>query len=108
MGKSEREYAQTYHSSSVYRYFWKPAGVTFGGGLLGIMLLVGQFWLGKLANMQGIELGFLLPVLRVTAVLVGIFMLIIAAPVYRPTDWTPDEETRDRRDPDFYRSKPTM
>lgn len=90
----------------VYRYFWKPPFVTFGGGLLGILLIGGQFWVESYLAALGIDLGILLPLLRVVMVLAGIFMLIIATPVYRPIDWTPDQDFQDKRDPDLYRSKP--
>ena len=89
----------------VYRYFWKPPLVTFGG-FVGLVLLAGQFWLAPLLALADIQLGIFLPLVRIVAALLGIFLLVIAAPVYRPLDWTPEQDLVDRRDPDFYRSKP--
>lgn len=106
VGKAPVAQTSSYRPVEVCRYFWKPPIVTMGGSFLGLTLILGQFWAKPLLYMVGFDLGVILPLLRLAMVVVGIFMLIIAAPVYRPLNWTPEQDMAAKLDQDLYRGKP--
>ena len=72
-----------------FRYFWKPPVYTFGAGIPGILLIVGQMWLPELNAAVGNPLAGHVGLARLAVILLGSWLLFVAAPLYKPADWTP-------------------
>ena len=72
--------------------WWKPGWLTFGIGPLGVFALIGQVWLPKLNALMGFPFGEHVSLARVCLVILGLFLLFISWPVWRPAGWKPGQE----------------
>ena len=88
-----------------YRYFWKPPAVTFGFGAPAILLIVLQMWFPALDRALGSPVGDSVGLLRLLAVFVGAFLLSVAVPLYKPADWTPEQEQEQEAAREYFRGK---
>jgi len=88
-----------------WRFFWKPPGMTLGFGIPGLVLLIVQAWEPEINAALGGLLGSHDVVVRLGMQLLGAMLLFIAAPLYKPADWTPEQQLALDRDKAYFRSK---
>jgi len=88
-----------------WRLYWKPPAYTFGAGGPAWLLIIGQLWLPELDAALGSHLGGYLGLTRLGLILVGAVLLYIAAPLYKPADWTPAQQKEMDEDHDYFQRK---
>jgi len=91
-----------------FRYFWKPPGVTYGFGLPAVLLIVVQMWFPELNSALGDPAGEYIGLLRIAALFLGALLLFIAAPLYKPADWTPQQQQELDAAHEYFRNKRGM
>jgi len=88
-----------------WRLFWKGPAHTFGAGVPAWMLIIGQLWLPELDAALGNPLNGHTGLTRLGLILVGAVLLYIAAPLYKPADWTPAKQREIDQAQDYIRRK---
>ena len=94
-----------YTGGEGWRFFWKPLWMTLGFGVPGWLLIIGQLWEPELSAALGSPFGRQDGLVRLGMLLLGGFLLFAAAPLYKPTEWTPRQQRAIDRDREYFRSK---
>ena len=94
-----------YAGPTGWRLFWKPPAYTFGAGGPAWLLIIGQLWLPELDAALGQPLGIWLGLTRLGMILAGAVLLYIAAPLYKPADWTPAKQKEMDQDHAYFQRK---
>jgi hypothetical protein len=92
LGKATESGRNGAGSGERYVIWWKPFWITFGLGPLGLFALFGQIWLSKINSLIGNPFGGYVPLARLCLTLLGLFLLFIAWPIWRPAGLDPDQE----------------
>ncbi|MCB1218741.1 hypothetical protein KDL44_15255 [bacterium] len=91
-----------------FRFFWKPLALTLGAGLPGLLLVLLAIFLPTLMDMAGLALssaGGMTGLARLGIAFAGLFLLMLALPVYKPDDWTPEKQLELDRERQRYHEK---
>ena len=88
-----------------WRYWWKPPAITFGFGIPGIVLIIAQLWLPEFNEALDGFLGGYVGLARLAMLFIGGWMVLIAAPLYKPAGWSPQKDQEVRRAREHYRNK---
>lgn len=97
--------SQRFSTKSGWVYWWKPPWITFGFGVPAAVLIVGQTWLPDLDSALGGPLGGFVGLTRLGLILLGGYLLFVAAPLHKPPDWTPEKQREIDSARDYFRRK---
>ena len=78
-----------------FRFYWKAPALTIGAGLPGLILVLLAIFLPALLGIAGMELsraGGGMGLVRLGIAFAGLLLLMLALPVYKPSDWTPQRD----------------
>jgi hypothetical protein len=87
------------------RFFWKHPATTFGFGIPGLLLIAANFPLAAWLGGSDFERAGGLGLARLGLILGGALLLFIAAPLYKPMDWTWDKQREEDGAHEYFRSK---
>lgn len=88
-----------------YCWFWKPAASTAGFGLPALLCLIGQFFVPALNASCALPPAGSVDIVRAVLLFGGFALLMIASPVYRPREWSPQDDEQLLRDREVFRGK---
>lgn len=88
-----------------WRLVWKPLWMTLCFGIPAWLLIIGQMWEPELNAALGGPLGSHNGLVRLAMLFAGAFLLFLAAPMYKPADWTPAKQRDLDRDHAYFCGK---
>lgn len=108
-GRPSRSEDDYYGTPEGYRLFWKPLPLMLGAGIPGLALLLLAFMLPAVLETQGISLksgvNDFTGIVRLGIAFAAFILLMLAAPLYKPVEWSPAWQRQLDSDREHFRRK---
>lgn len=87
------------------RLFWKPWYISLSCGVPALLLIAGQLWLPELLAALGYGPLRGVGLLRFGMICAGAVLAFVAAPLYRSSAWTPQQQTEIDKSREYFAHK---
>ncbi|MCC7479760.1 hypothetical protein IT575_15065 [bacterium] len=91
--------------SRYWRLFWRPWPITLGFGSAALLLILLALYGGELLGVKAIYAPTWFKLLRVGLMFGGFICLMLAAPLYKQRDWSPDKGQKEYDEMESFRER---